>query len=149
LLARSEIREFLGGAPMVPYKESWMAHADSMKSLQGWTDVSVSHFRDLGVFGEQLLLSVRHADWNSDDVTQANANNWAMYWRSEIQSYIHSYRAVTGVDMSAEVTDTRSAAARSVQPSIHQLRRLSVQRNGINGAHVAHGRNGNGAVYAR
>lgn len=150
LLARPEIREFLGGAPMVPYKESWMAHADSMKSLQGWTDVSVSHFRDLGVFGEQLLLSVRHADWNSDDVTQANANNWAMYWRSEIQSYIHSYRAVTGVDMSAEVTDTRSAAARGVQPAIHQLRRLNVQRNGGNGTHAApHGRNGNGAVYSR
>ena len=37
LLARPEIREFLGGAPMVPYKESWMAHADSMKTLQGWT----------------------------------------------------------------------------------------------------------------
>jgi hypothetical protein len=145
LLARSEIREFLGGAPMIPYKETWMAHADSMKTLQGWTDVSVTHFRDLGVFGEQLLLSVRHADWNSDDVTQANANNWAIYWRSEIQSYIHSYRAVTGVDMSAEVTDTRSAAARSVQPAIHQMRRLNHLRasgNGVNG-------NGNGVVHAR
>ena len=35
LLARPEIREFLGGAPMVPYKESWMAHADAMKALAG------------------------------------------------------------------------------------------------------------------
>jgi hypothetical protein len=135
LLARPEIREFLGGAPMVPYKESWMAHADSMKTLQGWTDVSVSHFRDLGVFGEQLLLSVRHADWNSDNVTQANAHNWAIYWRSEIQSYIHSYRAVTGVDMSAEVGDTRSAAARNVQPALHQMRRLNFLRQGSNGVH--------------
>ncbi|HYT59794.1 MAG TPA: hypothetical protein VEL06_06470 [Haliangiales bacterium] len=147
LLARPEIREFLGGAPMVPYKESWMAHADSMKTLQGWTDVSVSHFRDLGVFGEQILLSVRHADWNSDDVTQANANNWAIYWRPEIQSYIHSYRAVTGVDLSSEVTDTRSAAARYVQPAIHQMRRLNLQRNGGNGLIAA--RNGNGSVYSR
>ena len=120
LLARPEIREFLGGAPMVPYKESWMAHADSMKTLQGWSDVSVSHFRDLGVFGEMILLSVRHADWNSDDVTQANANNWAIYWRPEIQSYMHSYRAVTGVDLSSELTDTRSAEARYVQPAIHR-----------------------------
>jgi hypothetical protein len=73
-----------------------------------------------------------------------------MYWRSEIQSYIHSYRAVTGVDMSAEVTDTRSAVARSVQPSVHQLRRLNLQRNGGNGTHAVHsGRNGNGAVYSR
>ena len=147
LLARPEIREFLGGAPMVPYKETWMAHADSMKTLQGWTDVTVSHFRDLGVFGEQLLLSVRHADWNSDDVTQANANNWAIYWRSEIQSYIHSYRAVTGVDMSSELTDTRSAAARNVQPAIHQMRRLNQQRADGNGSTGV--RNGNGAVYSR
>ena len=152
LLARPEIREFLGGAPMIPYKESWMAHADSMKTLQGWTDVSVTHFRDLGVFGEQLLLSVRHADWNSDDVTQANANNWAIYWRSEIQSYIHSYRAVTGVDMSAEVTDTRSAAARSVQPSVHQLRRLNLLRgdtNGVNGNGAHRVPNGRSAVVTR
>jgi hypothetical protein len=147
LLARPEIREFLGGAPMIPYKESWMAHADSMKTLQGWSDVSVAHFRDLGVFGEQILLSVRHADWNSDDATQANAHNWAIYWRSEIQSYIHSYRAVTGVDMSAEVTDTRSAAARSLQPAIHQMRRLNFPRAGANGGST--GRNGNGARLVR
>jgi len=147
LLARPEIREFLGGAPMVPYKETWMAHADSMKTLQGWTDVSVSHFRDLGVFGEQILLTVRHADWNSDDVTQANASNWAIYWRSEIQSYIHSYRAVTGVDLSSELTDTRSAAARNVQPAIHQMRRLHLQRAGGNASLGV--RNGNGAVYSR
>lgn len=153
LLARSEIREFLGGAPMVPYKESWMAHADSMKTLQGWTDVSVTHFRDLGVYGEQLLLSVRHVDWNSDDVTQANANNWAMYWRPEVQSYIHSYRAVTGVDMSAEVTDTRSAAARSVQPAVHQMRRLTLLRAngsaGQNGTGERRLRPVNGAPYSR
>lgn len=160
LLARTEIREFLGGAPMVPYKESWMAHADSMKLLQGWTDVSVSHFRDLGVFGEQILLSVRHADWNSDDATEANANNWAIYWRPEIQSYIHSYRAVTGVDMSSEVADTRSAAARNVQPAVHQLRRLNMLRGEGNGypaarngsSRIRHGsvsKNGDGAVYSK
>ena len=147
LLARPEIREFLGGAPMVPYKESWMAHADSMKALQGWTDVSVSHFRDLGVFGEQLLLSVRHADWNSDDATQANAFNWAIYWRAEVQSYIHSYRAVTGVDISAEVTDQRAAAARSVPPAVLQLGRLRQQQPRTNGR--VNVRNGNGVVYTR
>jgi hypothetical protein len=63
LLSRPEIREFLGRPLMIPYKESWMAHVDSMKALQGWTDVSVSHYRDLAVYGEQLLLSVRYADW--------------------------------------------------------------------------------------
>jgi hypothetical protein len=127
LLARQEIREFLGGAPMVPYKESWMAHADAMKMLQGWTDVSVSHYRDLGVYGEQILLSVRYGDWIDDLVTQANAYNWAISWRPEIQSYIHSYRAVTGVDLSAELADTSPASQRYVQPAVHQMRRLNQQ----------------------
>ena len=133
LLARSEIREFLGGAPMVPYKESWMAHADAMKTLQGWSDVTVSHYRDLGVYGEQILLSVRYGDWIDDLVTQANAYNWAISWRPEIQSYIHSYRAVTGVDLATELTDSGSAAQRYVQPSVHQMRRLTQQQAGRNG----------------
>jgi hypothetical protein len=128
LLARQEIREFLGGAPMVPYKESWMGHVDAMKTLQGWSDVSVSHYRDLGVYGEQILLSVRYGDWIDDLVTQANAYNWAISWRPEIQSYMHSYRAVTGIDLSAELADTNSAAQRFVQPAVHQMRRLGQQR---------------------
>ena len=143
LLARPEIREFLGGAPMVPYKESWMAHVDAMKSLQGWSDVSVSHYRDLGVYGEQILLSVRYADWIDVD-HPINANNWALNWRPEIQSYIHSYRSVTGVDLSAELTDTGRAADRNVLPAIHQARRLNQQLAGRNG--YAPARNGH-AVY--
>lgn len=134
LLSRQEIREFLGGAPMVPYKESWMAHADAMKALQGWSDVSVSHYRDLGVYGEQILLSVRYGDWIDDTVNQANAYNWALSWRPEIQSYIHSYRAVTGVDLSNEVTDANAAAQRFVQPAIHQMRRIGLQPPGRNGS---------------
>jgi hypothetical protein len=129
LIGRPEIREFLGGAPMVPYKESWMSHVDSMKTLQGWTDVSVTRYRDLGVYGEQILLSTRYADWTSDDATQDNAYNWAIYWRMEVQSYIHSYRCVTGVDLAAEITDTRRAAERYVQPSVHQARRLQAQKS--------------------
>ena len=56
LLSRPEMRDFLQGRRMVPYKEPWMAQVDTMKSLQGWTDVTVTHFRDLGVYGEQILL---------------------------------------------------------------------------------------------
>jgi len=119
---------------MVPYKESWMAHADAMKALQGWSDVSVSHYRDLGVYGEQILLSVRYGDWIDDTVNQANAYNWALSWRPEIQSYIHSYRAVTGVDLSNEVTDANAAAQRFVQPAIHQMRRIGLQLPGRNGS---------------
>ena len=59
----------------------------------------MTHFRDLAVFGEQMLLSIRFGDWSVvNDATQAG--NWARYWRPEIQWYIHAYRAVTGVDLS-------------------------------------------------
>jgi hypothetical protein len=59
LLARPEIREFLGGRIMVPYQEAWMGIVDSMKALQGWGDVSVRYFHDKAIFGEQMLLSIR------------------------------------------------------------------------------------------
>jgi hypothetical protein len=101
LLARPEMREFLGGRIMVPYTEPWMDRVDTVKSMQGWSDVNVMHFRDLGVFGEQLLLAIRWGAWTKvfDPVQAAN---WARYWRPEIQGYIHAYRAVTGVDLTGE-----------------------------------------------
>ena len=72
LLARPEMREFLPSRAMVAYPEPWMAAVDAMKKLQGWTDVTVTHFRDLGVFGEQLLLSIRYGDWSDvNDQDQA------------------------------------------------------------------------------
>ena len=90
---------------MVAYPERWMDRVDAMKSLQGWTDASVLHFRDLGEFGEQILLSIRFGDW-SDVNDPLQAANWARFWRPEIQGYIHAYRAVTGVDLTADVSDT-------------------------------------------
>jgi hypothetical protein len=104
LLARSEMRDFLQSRPMVPYQEGWMGQVDTMKKLQGWSDVTVTHFRDLGVFGEQLLLSVRYGDWIGVN-DPAQAANWARYWRPEVQSYIHGYRAATGVDLTGETVD--------------------------------------------
>jgi len=99
LLSRREIQEFLRGRAMVPYKEAWMGQVDTMNRLQGWTQTPVTHFRDLGVFGEQLLLSCRYGDW-VDVNDEANAANWARYWKPEVQGYLHAYRAVTGVDLS-------------------------------------------------
>jgi hypothetical protein len=98
LLARPEMRAFLGGRVMVPYEEPWMDRVDTMRAIQGWGDTNVTHFRDLGVFGEQLLLSIRYGDWNSI-LDPDNAGNWARFWRSEIQRYAHAYRAATGVDL--------------------------------------------------
>lgn len=130
LLARSEMREFLGGRIMVPYPENWMDRVDSMKQLQAWTDVTVIYFRDLGVYGEQILLSIRFGAWTLTN-DPSRAANWARYWRPEIQAYIHRYRAVTGVDLSTEVTDVQQAAARYTRPSVHLFNRLVMQgRNG-------------------
>jgi len=98
--------------------------------LQAWTDVTVIYFRDLGVYGEQILLSIRFGAWTLTNDPH-RAANWARYWRPEIQAYIHRYRAVTGVDLSTEVTDVQQAAARYTQPSVHLLNRLVMQgRNG-------------------
>ena len=125
LLARPEMREFLQSRPMVPYKEPWMAQVDTMKKLQGWTDCSISTFHDLAVYGEQLLLSIRYGDWVG--VTDpAQAANWARYWRPEVQGYIHAYRAATGVDLTASVTDSQQAALRVMQPSALLRQRLQV-----------------------
>ena len=71
LLARPEFREFLPTRIMVAYPEPWMDRVDAMKKLQGWTDTSVLHFRNLAVFGEQILLSIRWGDWS--DAIDPNA----------------------------------------------------------------------------
>jgi hypothetical protein len=116
ILARPEFREFLGGRTMVPYEEVWMDRVDSMRQLQGWGDTSVSQFRDLAVFGERILLSIRYGNWMTSSVT-SQAANWARAWREEIQIYIHAYRTVTSVDLTAEPVDARAAQARYRQPS--------------------------------
>lgn len=115
MLSRPEMREFLRGRAMVPYQETWMGQVDTMNRLQGWNDASITHFRNLGVYGEQIILSVRYGDWMAIN-DQESAKTWARYWRSEIQAYIHAYMAVTGVDLSEDLN--RNARTRYVQPSI-------------------------------
>jgi hypothetical protein len=121
LLSRPEMREFLPSRTMVAYPETWMDRVESMKSLQGWTDTSILHFRDLGVFGEQILLGIRYGAWTTV-IEPEQAANWARYFRAEIQAYHHAYRAATGVDLAAESDATI--------PAIHLQRRLVGQRNG-------------------
>lgn len=116
LLSRPELREFLQSRAMVPYRESWMPQVDTMKQLQGWTDVSVTHFNYLAVYGERILLSIRYGDW-VEVADPTLAANWARYWRPEIQNYVHSYRAATGVDLAAETKDSRQEELRIMQPS--------------------------------
>jgi hypothetical protein len=121
LLARPEMREFLRGRAMVPYAEGWMGQVDTMKRLQGWSEANITNFYELGTFGEQLLLSVRYHNWNAVN-EQNEAKLWARYWKPEIQRYIHSYRAVTGVDLTSEPVD-------ATLPSVHlRTRQAEEQR---------------------
>lgn len=124
LLARPEFREFLPTRVMVAYAEPWMDRVDAMKKLQGWTDTSVAHFRDLAMFGEQLLLSIRYGHW-SDVYEPVQAHNWARFWRPQAQGYIHAYRAVSGVDLSAEIANPQLEAT---LPSVLLRQRLDAQQ---------------------
>jgi hypothetical protein len=93
ILARPEVHNFLQAREIVPHREPWEAQVDAMNTLRGM-DVPVSHFRDLAVYSEQLLLSIRYSDWIADRDEQS-ARNWARFFRPEIQGYIHAYRAVS------------------------------------------------------
>ena len=127
MLARPEMREFLRGRYMVPYQEEWMGAVDSMKKLQGWTDTTITHFYELAVTGERILLSIRYGDWSDIQNIEDQAKNWARSCKPEIQRYIYAYQTVTGVDLSSESVDSRDAATRYLQPSMHLQRRLAEQ----------------------
>jgi hypothetical protein len=126
LLARGEFREFLPTRIMVAYPEPWMDRVDAMKKLQGWTDTSVLHFRNLGIFGEQVLLAVRFGNW-SDVQEPLQAFNWARFFRPQIQGYLHAYRAATGVDLTADLS---SSKIDTTPPSVLLMRQLEAQRRG-------------------
>jgi len=68
-------------------------------------------------------LSIRYGSW-SEVNAPAQAANWARFWRSEIQGYVHAYRAATSVDLTSEVTDTREASQRYLPPSVLLRNRL-------------------------
>ena len=121
ILARPELREFLPTRVMVAYPERWMDRVDAMKTLQGWTDVNVTHFRNLAVLGEPTLLSIRFGHWSAVN-DPVRAANWARYWRPEIQGYVHAYRAVTGVDL------VHGGSQRFLPPSIHLQNRLAEKK---------------------
>ena len=127
MLARPEMKEFLRGRYMVPYQEDWMGAVDSMKKLQGWTDTTITHFYELAVTGERILLSIRYGDWSDIENIEEQAKNWARSCKPEIQRYIYAYQTVTGIDLSSDVVDSRDAATRYLQPSALLQRRLAEQ----------------------
>jgi hypothetical protein len=96
-----------------------------LNQMHNWTKTNVMHFRDLGKYGEQIVLGIRFGAW-SDVINRDQAANWAIFWRPQIQNYIHSYRAVAGIDLTREdgVIDAQ-------QPSVHLLRRLNEQNSKV------------------
>jgi len=124
LLSRPELREFLPRRAMVAYPEPWMDSVDAMKRLQGWTDSSILDFNFLAADGERLLLSVRYTRWTAINDAQL-AGIWTRMFRNEIQRYIHSYRAVTGVDLTAQITTQQDRERLSTTPSELMRRRLT------------------------
>lgn len=129
LLARPEMREFLGGRAMVPYAEPWMGQVDSLKRLQGWPDAPVTPFHDLAVHGEQIILSVRYGDWSVVN-DQDQARNWVRYWRPEIQRYLHAYQAVTGIDLAATSQDKQAGLRINATPPSVLLQQRATQQRG-------------------
>ena len=130
ILARPEMREFLGGKPMIAYNEPWMDRVETMRAIQGWGDTSIVNYYELAVCGEQILLSIRFGNWNDINLTSDSAANWARVFRDKIQRYIHSYRVVTGVDLSEDIVDSRLKEKRYIQPSL--LIQERVFQNGNN-----------------
>jgi hypothetical protein len=128
LLARPEMHEFLGGRRRMPYTEEWMDRVDTMKRIQNWSDVSITEFNRLAVWGEQLLLTIRFGNWADPATTAAAALSWAAFWRPAIQGYIHTYRTVTGVDLTAASV---ASSLDSVSPSVHLARRSLRQANTV------------------
>jgi hypothetical protein len=123
ILAQPEMRDFLGGRPMVSYDEGWMDRVDTMRRLQGWSATSITHFNELAVFGEQLLLSIRWGHWNDADLTSDSGANWARTWRNAIQRYVHAYRAATGADLVSRI-DTRMPSALLARREVRERTRV-------------------------
>lgn len=104
-----------------------MDRVDTMRMLQRWGDVSITSFDYLAHYGEQILLSLRFGNWSQ--ITDAGtAAAWADKWRSAIQTYVHHYRRVTGVDIGVDMVDTQDLQLRYVQPSVLLARRVAQHR---------------------
>ena len=108
-----------------------MGAVDSMKKLKGWTDTTITHFYELAVTGERILLSIRYGVWSDIENIEDQAKNWARSCKPEIQRYLYAYQTVAGVDLSADIVDSRDAVTRYLQPSVLLQRRLKDQMSAI------------------
>ena len=64
---------------MVPYEEPWMDRVDMMKQMQGWTDVTVTHFRDMAVLASRSCC--RSATGTGTSVNNPAGRQLGPHWR--------------------------------------------------------------------
>ena len=100
-----------------------MRRVDAMKNIQGWNPNSIRIFNELAEAGEIILLGIRFIKWsNINNVDFAEA--WALYFRNEIQLYIHRYNSVTGIDLSLDRVESTDSQIRDILPSVLIRQRL-------------------------
>lgn len=116
ILDHQALAEFLGSHVMGGC-EPWMARMDTMRKLMKWGPSSITEFYNLAECGEHLLLTVRYGPFTPTQTDSGLARTWAIDLREAIAQYVASYRAVTGVNLAAEVAAGRGVDA--TQPSIY------------------------------
>jgi hypothetical protein len=121
LLGSQEIGRFLGGAVMNNYPEPWMDRVMTVRRLMGWGDTSIVEFWNLANNGEQILFTARWGDFGPAQADRTVAEDWALAFRNEISQYVHSYRAVSGVDLAAELVSGQAVDA--TLPCVYLLER--------------------------
>jgi hypothetical protein len=129
MLAQPELRAFLRVREMVPYDEDWQASVDAMIDLQGWQQPSTTQHNDCAKFGEEILLSIRLADWTAG--TEAEARNWLRDHREAIRRFTYAQHAISGPDLvaanssgaprAALAHDSRRAVPRGPQRAYPEL----------------------------
>ena len=76
-----------------------MGPVDAMNKLQGWIGHARCCTSATWPCSASSCCSGSGSAPGRTVIEPEQAANWARYWRSEIQGYIHAYRAVTGVDL--------------------------------------------------
>ena len=106
ILSRREVYDFLPSRSMVAYTETWIAPLEAMNRLLGWSDVGVTHFRD--------LARVRRAAAAGHPVRRVVAGErpgaggeLGPLLAAGAAGVHHAYRAVTGVDLTAGASRSR------------------------------------------